>query len=35
MFDLSNYSIKSKYYDSWNKWVTRKMKDETGGDTIE
>ena len=32
MFDFSNYSMKSKYYGNSNKLVTRKMKDETGGD---
>ena len=31
MFDFSNYSTKSKYYDNSNKWVIGKMKDETGG----
>ena len=31
MFDFSNYSTKSKYYDDPNKLVIRKMKDETGG----
>ena len=35
MFDFSNYSMKSKYYDNSNKLVIRKMKDETGGDAIE
>ena len=29
MFDFSNYSTKSKYYDGSNKFVTVKMKDET------
>ena len=27
--------LKSKYYDSSNKLVTKKMKDETGGVVIE
>ena len=31
MFDFSNYSIKSKYYDNLNKLVFGKMKDETAG----
>ena len=31
MFDFSNYSTKSKYYDNSNKLVIGKMKDETGG----
>ena len=35
MFDLSNYSTKSKYYDGSNKLVNGKMKDETGGVAIE
>ena len=35
MFDFSNYSIKSKYYDNSNKLNIGKMKDETGGDAIE
>ena len=34
MFDFSNYSAKSKYYDDSNKLVFGKMKDETGGATI-
>ena len=34
MFDLSNYSIKSKYYSDSNKLVVGKMKDETGGVAI-
>ena len=34
-FDFSNYSTKSKYYDNSNKLVIGKMKDETGGSTIE
>ena len=28
MFDFSNYSAKSKYYDDSNKLVVGKMKDE-------
>ena len=35
MFDLSNYSTKSKYYDNSNKLVVGKMKDETAGVVIE
>ena len=35
MFDFSNYSIKSKYYDNSNKLVVGKMKDETTGVAIE
>ena len=35
MFDFSNYSTKSKYYDNLNKLVIWKMKDETGGVAIE
>ena len=35
MFDLSNYSTKSKYYDNSNKLVVDKMKDETAGVAIE
>ena len=31
VFDFSNYSAKSKYFDNWNKLVIVKMKDETGG----
>ena len=34
MFDFSNYSAKSKYYDNSNKLVIGKMKDETGCVTI-
>ena len=30
MFDFSNYSTKSKYYDDSNKLVIGKMKGETG-----
>ena len=29
MFDFSNYSAKSKYYDNSNKLVVGKMEDET------
>ena len=35
MFDFSNYSTMSKYYDNSNKLVVGKMKDETAGVTIE
>ena len=35
MFDFSHYSAKSKYYDDSNALVVDKMKDETGGVTIE
>ena len=35
MFDLSNSSTKSKYYDNSNKLVIGKMKDETAGVAIE
>ena len=35
MFDFSNYSTKSKYHDDLNKLLTGKMKDETGGVSIE
>ena len=35
MFDFSNYSTKSKYYNNSNKLVTLNMKDETGGVAIE
>ena len=31
MFDFSNYSTKSKYYNDSNKLVIGKIKDETGG----
>ena len=31
MFNFSNYSAESKYYDDSNKLVVGKMKDETGG----
>ena len=34
MFDFSNYSTKSKYYDNSNKLVIGKMNDETTGDAI-
>ena len=34
MFDFSNFSAKSQYYDNLNALVVRKMKDETGGLTI-
>ena len=30
MFDFSNYSTKSKYYDDSNKLVIAKMKDKSG-----
>ena len=35
MFDFSDYSSDSKYYDDSNKLVIGKMKDETGGVAIE
>ena len=35
MFDFSNYSTKSKYYDNSNKLVNGKMKEETGCAAIE
>ena len=35
MFNFSNYSSKSKYYDDSNKLVIGKMKDETAGVAIE
>ena len=35
MFDFSNYSTKSKYYDDLNKLVIEKTKEETGGAAIE
>ena len=35
MFDFSNYSTKSKYYDNSNKLVIGKMTDETAGVVIE
>ena len=34
MFNFSNYSAKSKYYDDSNKLVASKMKDETAGVAI-
>ena len=34
MFDFSNYSAKSKYYDDTNKLMVGKMKDETAGVAI-
>ena len=34
MFDFSNYSTKSKYYNSSNRLVIDKMTDETAGVTI-
>ena len=34
MFDFSNYSTKSKYYDDSNKLLVGKMKDETAGVAI-
>ena len=35
LFDFSDYSARSKYYDDSNKCVFRKMKDETGDVAIE
>ena len=35
MIDFSNCLTKSKHYDNSNKLVIGKMKDETGGVTIE
>ena len=35
MFDLSNYSSKSKYYDNSNILVIGKMKDEIGDAAIQ
>ena len=35
MFDFSNNSTTSKYYNNSNKLVIRKTKDETGGLSIE
>ena len=35
MFDFSNYSSKSKYYDNSNKLVVGEMKDETVGVVME
>ena len=34
MFEFSNYSAESKYYDDSNKLVVGKMKDKTGGVAI-
>ena len=34
MFDFSNYSTKSKYFDNSSKLVVGKMKDETNGVVI-
>ena len=35
IFDVSNYSTKSKYYDDSNKLVVGKMKDETASVPVE
>ena len=35
MYDFSNYSTKSKYFDNSNKLVTGKMRDEPGDVAIE
>ena len=35
MFDFSNYSVKSKYYDNPNKLAVGEMKDEMSGVAIE
>ena len=35
MYDFSDYSTKSKYYDYSNKLVIGKMKDKTGSVAIE
>ena len=35
MFDFSNYSAKSKYYDDSSKLIVGKMIDETGNVAIE
>ena len=35
LFDFSNYSTKSKYYDNSSKLVIVKMKDETAGAVID
>ena len=35
MFDFSNHSIKSKYYDDSNKLVVGQMKDEIGAVAME
>ena len=34
MFDFSNYSAESKYYDDTNKLVVGKVKDKTCGVAI-
>ena len=34
MFDFSNYSVKSKYYDNSNKLVIGNLKDETAAVAI-
>ena len=34
MFDFSNYSTNSKYYNNSNKLVVGKMEDETAGVVI-
>ena len=34
MFDFSNYSAKSKYYDESNKLVVGKIKEDTAGVAI-
>ena len=31
MFNFSNYSTKSNFYNDWDKLVVDKMKDETAG----
>ena len=35
MFDFSNYSNKSRYYDDSNKLIVRKMNDETDDVALE
>ena len=35
MFDFTNYSTKSKFYDDSNQLVIGEMKDQAGGVTIE
>ena len=35
MFDFSNYSTKSKYYDNSNNLVIGKIKQETAGVAVE
>ena len=35
MFDFSNYSRKSRYYDDSNKLIVGKIKDETDGVALE